>query len=116
MFVRGYPAILPETTELFEACQPTMPIAKGDVPYLRDQVQKRLNATIQYVAVAHGEVYVDMYRPSIGHDACKVPGVRWVEPLVPGSDAAPVHPNRLGMEGMAEVMRTAMRSAGVPVS
>jgi GDSL-like Lipase/Acylhydrolase family len=116
VFVRGYPAILPETTALFEACQPTMPIAKGDVPYLRDQVQKRLNATIQFVAVSEGNAFVDMYTPSIGHDACKAPTVRWVEPLVPGSDAAPVHPNRPGMEGMAEVMRSAMRSAGVPVS
>jgi hypothetical protein len=116
VFVRGYPAILPETTALFELCQPTMPIAEGDVPYLRDGVQKRLNATIQYVAVAKGNVYVDMYTPSIGHDACKAPTVRWVEPLVPGSDAAPVHPNRLGMQGMAEVMRSAMRAAGVSVT
>ena len=116
VFVRGYPAILPETTTLFELCQPTMPIAKGDVAYLRDDVQKRLNATIRDVAVAQGEVYVDMYTPSIGHDACKAPTVRWVEPLVPASDAAPVHPNRLGMEGMAEVMRSALRAAGVPVT
>jgi hypothetical protein len=116
VFVRGYPAILPETTALFELCQPTMPIAKGDVAYLRDGVQKRLNATIQYVAVAEGNVFVDMYTPSIGHDACKAPTVRWVEPLVPGSDAAPVHPNRLGMQGMAEVMRSAMRAAGVSVT
>ena len=116
VFIRGYPAILPETTELFELCQPTMPIAKGDVAYLRDSVQKRLNATIRDATLAQGEVYVDMYTPSIGHDACKPPAVRWVEPLVPGSDAAPVHPNRPGMEGMAEVMRSAMRAAGVPVS
>jgi hypothetical protein len=116
VFVRGYPAILPETTALFELCQPTMPIAKGDVDYLRDGVQKRLNAVIRDVARAQGEVYVDTYTPSIGHDACKAPTVRWVEPLVPASDAAPVHPNRLGMQGMAEIMRSAMRGAGVPVA
>jgi GDSL-like Lipase/Acylhydrolase family len=116
VFVRGYPAILPETTTLFELCQAAMPIAKGDVAYLRDDVEKRLNATIRDVAGVQGEVYVDMYTPSIGHDACKAPTVRWVEPLVPAADAAPVHPNRLGMQGMAEIMRSAMRSAGVPVS
>jgi hypothetical protein len=116
VFVRGYPAILPESTFLFEACQGTMPIAKGDVAYLRDSVQKRLNATIRDVAVAQGVVYVDTYTPSIGHDACKPAAVRWTEPLIPASDAAPVHPNRFGMEAMAEVFRTSMRAAGVPVS
>ena len=116
VFVRGYPAILPETTDLFELCQSTMPIAKGDVAYLRDSVQKRLNTTIRDVAIAQGEVYVDTYTPSIGHDACQPPAIRWTEPLIPASDAAPVHPNRLGMEGMAEVFRTSMRSAGVRVT
>jgi GDSL-like Lipase/Acylhydrolase family len=113
VFVRSYPAILPETTALFELCQPTMPIAKGDVAYLRDEVQKRLNATVQRAALANGDHFVDMYAPSIGHDACKAPTVRWVEPLAPASDAAPIHPNRLGMQGMADAMRAALRAAGV---
>jgi len=115
VFVVGYPAILPETTTDFELCQPTLPVAKGDVPYLRDDVEKRLNATIQYVAASHGEVYVDTYGPSIGHDACKPPTVRWVEPVVPMLDAAPVHPNRLGMEASARAVRSAMQANGVAV-
>jgi lysophospholipase L1-like esterase len=115
VFVVGYPAILPETTVNFELCQPTLPVAKGDVDYLRDDVQKRLNATINYVSVAHGENYVDTYTPSIGHDACKPPTVRWVEPVVVAADAAPVHPNRAGMEGMAEAVRATMRAKGVTV-
>jgi len=116
VFVVGYPAILPETTTLFAACQPVMPIAQGDVAYLRDKVEKRLNATIKNVAVDHGERYVDTYTPSIGHDACQPPGIRWVEPVVPAQDAAPVHPNRLGMIGTADAVEARMRSAGVPVS
>jgi hypothetical protein len=115
VFTVGYPAILPETTELFELCQPFLPVAKGDVDYLRDEVQKRLNATIQSVTEAHGEVFVDTYTPSIGHDACRPPTVRWVEPVVPASDAAPVHPNRFGMEGMADAVRATMRASGVDV-
>ncbi len=115
-FVVGYPAILPETTTLFELCQPVLPVAKGDVPFLRDDVEKRLNATIEYVAMASGDTYVDTYGPSIGHDACQAPSVRWVEPVVPAADAAPLHPNRAGMEGTAEAVRATMRANGVAVS
>ncbi len=115
VFTVGYPAILPETTDLFELCQPNLPIAKGDVPYLRDDVEKRLNATIRYVTVANGDVYVDTYAPSIGHDACKPPTIRWVEPVVPAADAAPVHPNRAGMEGIADAVRATMKANGVAV-
>ncbi len=115
VFTVGYPAILPETTELFEACQAVLPVAKGDVPYLRDEVEKRLNATIRYVTVAHGEVFVDTYGPSIGHDACQLLGTRWVEPVVPAADAAPVHPNRLGMEATARAVRATMQANGVAV-
>ncbi|CAN5608230.1 SGNH/GDSL hydrolase family protein [soil metagenome] len=116
VFVVGYPAILPENNALFLACQPTLPVAEGDLPFLRDDVEKYLNAVIQYTTVGHGEVYVDTYTSSIGHDACKAPGIRWVEPVVPAADAAPVHPNRLGMENTAEAVRVTMRANGVPVS
>ena len=116
VFVVGYPAILPETADAFVLCQPFLPVAQGDVAYLRDHVEKRLNAIINYVAVVHGHSYVDTYTPSIGHDACRLPTVRWVEPLVPASDAAPVHPNRLGMEGVAEAVRETMRARGIPVA
>ena len=115
VFTVGYPAILPETTELFALCQAAMPVAEGDVAWLRDEVEKRLNATIEYVTVAHGEVYVDTYGPSIGHDACKPVGTRWVEPLVPAMDAAPIHPNRLGMEATADAVRATMQANGVSV-
>ena len=115
VFTVGYPAILPETTDLFELCQPVLPVAEGDVAWLRDDVEKRLNATIRYVTVAHGDVYVDTYGPSIGHDACQPVGSRWVEPLVPAMDAAPLHPNRLGMQATATAVRSTMRDAGVSV-
>jgi hypothetical protein len=54
-----------------------------------------------------GSTYVGLYGPSVGHDACQLPGVRWVEPLVPLSPAAPVHPNALGMQKMAAVVLAA---------
>jgi hypothetical protein len=116
VFTVGYPAILPESTALFAACQPTLPVAVGDVPYLRDSVEKRLNDTIHFTTVAQGDRYVDTYTPSIGHDACQPPVIRWVEPVVPSQDSAPVHPNRLGEEGMADAVEAAMRAAGIPVA
>ena len=104
--VVGYPAILPESGW---GCWPTMPVAPGDVSYLRDK-EKELNAMLASQAAAAGATYVDVYGPSIGHDACKLPGVRWVEPYVPTAPAAPVHPNALGMQGMAAVVAGALSS------
>ena len=106
LFVVGYPAILPEGQP---GCWPLMPIAPGDVPYLRDK-EKELNAMLAAQAAAGGATYVDVYGPSVGHDACQLPGIRWVEPAVPLSPAAPVHPNALGMRSMAVVLLAAMAS------
>lgn len=104
VFVIGYPAILPEVQP---GCWPLMPITPGDVPYLRD-TEKRLNAMLATEAAAAGATYVDVYGPSIGHDACQLPGVRWVEPMIPVPPVAPVHPNGLGMERMAASVAAAM--------
>jgi lysophospholipase L1-like esterase len=104
VFVVGYPAILPEGQP---GCWPVMPIAPGDVPYLRDK-EKELNALLASQAAAAGATYVDVYRPSVGHDACQLPAARWVEPVIPLSPAAPVHPNAGGMRGMADVLLGAM--------
>ena len=41
-----------------------------------------------------------MYEASVGKDACKGSGTRWVEPLIPGNAAAPFHPNARGMAGV----------------
>ena len=106
VFVVGYPAILPEAGP---GCWPVMPITPGDVPYLRDK-EKELNTMLATRASAAGATYVDVYGPGIGHDACQLPGTRWVEPVVPLSPAAPVHPNALGMQGMADVLLGAVGS------
>jgi len=97
IFVVGYLAILPESGP---GCWPQMPIAPEDVPYLRE-TEKRLNAMLADQAAANGAKYVDAYTASIGHDACQLPVARWVEPVVPTTPAAPVHPNLFGMQGYA---------------
>jgi hypothetical protein len=102
--VVNYAAIFPETGN---GCYPQMPVARGDVPYLRAK-QKELNAMLATQASANGAALVDWYRASIGHDACKPPVVRWVEPMVPVNAAAPVHPNLGGMLGVAPLVQRAL--------
>jgi GDSL-like Lipase/Acylhydrolase family len=106
VFVVGYPAILPDTGF---GCWPSLPIGWNDVAYLR-ATEKGLNAMLAAQAAANGAVYVDTYGPSIGRDACRSSGIRWVEPLVPANPAAPVHPNARGMDGMAAVVRAAIEA------
>jgi GDSL-like Lipase/Acylhydrolase family len=104
VFVLTYAAIFPED-DLF-GCWPQMPVAEGDMVYLREK-QRELNAMLVEQAGLHGVEVIDWYAASIGHDACKPPGIRWVEPAVPANAAAPVHPNLLGMLGAAELVETA---------
>lgn len=104
VYVLNYAAILPETGS---GCWPQMPLGYGDVPYLRAK-QRELNATIAKQARRTGASLVDWYTASIGHDACRSPLVRWVEPLAPINPAAPVHPNLAGMEGAARALIAAV--------
>ncbi|MBA3303489.1 MAG: SGNH/GDSL hydrolase family protein [Acidimicrobiia bacterium] len=109
VFVVGYPAILPASGP---GCHPVVPVTDGDVPYLRG-IQLKLNAMLNAQAQSNAATYVDTYTPSIGHDACQLPGTKWVEPPAPTSPAAPLHPNIDGMRGMARVVLATMRANGV---
>lgn len=94
--ILGYPWILPARG----SCFTQMPVAEGDVPYLR-HLQATLNDAVRRAAAATGATYVDMSRVSNGHDACKPIGVRWIEPVLQGTNAVIVHPNALGEQRMA---------------
>jgi hypothetical protein len=61
-------------------------------------------------AAANGAQVVDWYAASVGHDACQLPGIKWVEGAVPTNAAAPVHPNLLGMIGAADLVVAAARA------
>jgi lysophospholipase L1-like esterase len=80
--------------------RPVVPVAYGDVRYLRG-VEAELNSMLASEAAANGATFVNTYTDSIGHDFCQPPGVKWVEGLTPTSPAAPVHPNALGEKAMA---------------
>ncbi len=105
VYVVNYPAIFPETGF---GCWPQMPIGFQDVPYLRS-TEQRLNAMLATQAAANGATLVNWYGASIGHDACKGTSTRWVEPLVPGTLAAPIHPNKQGMAGGAATLVAAVK-------
>jgi GDSL-like Lipase/Acylhydrolase family len=108
IFVVGYLAILPESGP---GCWPQMPIAPDDVPYVRE-TEKKLNAMLSAQAAANRAKYVDAYAASVGHDACQLPGFRWVEPAVPTTPAAPVHPNLFGMQGYAAAVLARINERG----
>ena len=61
-------------------------------------------------AAANGAKLVGVYAASVGHSACALPGLRWVEPVVPANAAAPIHTNLLGMKAMADLVMAAMRT------
>lgn len=94
--ILGYPWILPSQVGCFDK----MPIAEGDVPYLHG-IQAILNDAVRRAAAATGASFVDMGEVSEGHDACKAIGVRWVEPVLQGTNPVVVHPNALGESRMA---------------
>jgi lysophospholipase L1-like esterase len=104
IYLAGYPDILPETGT---GCYPQMPLTRTDVPYLRG-VEKQLNQMLSDTAGSNGATYVDTYTPTIGHDTCKLPVLRYIEPVVPVQDAAPVHPNRAGEAALARAVEASI--------
>ena len=104
-YVVNYSAIFPHEGP---GCYPQMPVAEGDVPWLRAK-QEELNAMLAAQASGNGARLVDVYAASRGHSACALPGFRWVEPVTPASPAAPIHPNLIGMQAMASLIVAATR-------
>lgn len=101
--ILGYPWIMPASGGCFDK----MPIASGDVPYVHG-IQATLNDAIRRAAAATGATYVNLNTVSTGHDACQPIGVRWVEPVLQGTNAVIVHPNALGEREMAAQTMTVL--------
>jgi lysophospholipase L1-like esterase len=101
--ILGYPWIMPATGGCFDR----MPVAQGDVPYVRG-IQATLNDAVRRAATATGSTYVSLNAVSNGHDACRPLGVRWVEPVLQGTNPVIVHPNALGESEMAAQTMTVL--------
>lgn len=102
--VVGYLDLLPTDGT---KCWPLVPISSGDLPYL-DAKNRALNTMLRETALANGASYADTYTPSVGHDMCRMPGVKYVEGLLPTGAAAPVHPNLAGTKTQAEQVLKAL--------
>ncbi|MBK3525478.1 SGNH/GDSL hydrolase family protein [Streptomyces sp. MBT70] len=77
----GYPAVLPDQGSDCNRLSLTElgSIKHADIDWLRDEVLKPLNNTIQRVTSFFGDRYVDVYSSSVGHDACQPAGTKWIE-------------------------------------
>ena len=58
----------------------------------------------------HDAVFVDSYAGSLGHDACKRPGVRWVEGTLPPAPLPRIIPTPSGMQQVADLAVDAVRT------
>ena len=97
VLIVGYPDGLPTNGT---ACWPFVPITAGDITYFNG-LEQQLNQVIATQAANNNATFVDTWNSSIGHDACKPPGVAWVNGIVPTSAAFPLHPNQAGEANMA---------------
>ncbi len=89
-------------------CYPVDPVWSVDAVWIQS-IFDRLNAKLASVAAGHGATYVDLSGPSKDHGVCAPIGQKWVEGLLPTSDAAPYHPNRLGYEHGGAIVAAAIR-------
>ncbi|OZD01292.1 lipase [Rhodococcus sp. 06-235-1A] len=103
VIIVGYPWLIPAAS----TCAPQVPVALGDVPYLRN-LQSTLNDAIRQAAADTDTTFVDMSVVSEGHDACQPVGVRWVEPLLFADQFVPLHPNALGEAAIAAAVTEAL--------
>jgi hypothetical protein len=107
VLVVGYPTALPDDAH---GCYPYLPIGDADMPYLVKKF-KEMNAEIARQASLHNSRYVDIYTPSIGHDACQPPGIAWVNGMVLVPPSFPAHPNQLGLKHSGHAVALAMNAA-----
>ncbi|HEV3389614.1 MAG TPA: SGNH/GDSL hydrolase family protein [Solirubrobacteraceae bacterium] len=104
VLIVGYPDGLPTNGT---ACWPFVPVTAGDIKYFNG-LEQQLNQVEAGEATANNATFVDTWNSSIGHDACKPPGVAWVNGIVPTSAAFPLHPNELGEANMARQVIAAL--------
>jgi lysophospholipase L1-like esterase len=96
-----------------KGCWPLVPAQDVDIAYLQEKFV-HMNAMLASVARSSRVQLVDTYTPTIGHDVCQVPTVRYVEGLVPVSvsnpllAAFPFHPNAQGANAQTRAVLAAL--------
>jgi len=92
-----------------KGCYPLVPVSPSDAEWFT-QKYKEMNAMLARAAAATKAEVADTYTPTIGHNACTPPNVRYVEaagvislnPLV--NIAAPLHPNQAGANAQSQLV------------
>ncbi|HUQ00693.1 MAG TPA: SGNH/GDSL hydrolase family protein [Aeromicrobium sp.] len=92
-----------------KGCYPLVPVSPSDAEWFT-QKYKEMNAMLARAAAATKAEVADTYGPTIGHNACTPPNVRYVEaagvislnPLV--NIAAPLHPNQAGANAQSQLV------------
>jgi hypothetical protein len=108
VFVIGYPDIMPKKGFCL-----AFPWKEGDLKWFRKDVEVQGNKMIKAAAIANGASFVDTFKKSEEHNACKPVGERWIEPLVGSLTGVPVHPNATGEEEDAYRIELTMLKDGV---
>ncbi len=102
-----YLAVVPD-----HACYPTVPSTDTDMAYIHAKFLE-LNAMVRRAARRGGAEFVNTYKPSIGHDLCTGPTVRYAEVYGPSvNDPAvgvPAHPNAAGARAQARAVLDYLR-------
>jgi hypothetical protein len=93
-------------------CYPTVPATDEDMAYIHDKFIE-LNAMVKRAAKRGGAEFVNTYTPTLGHDFCQLPTVRYGEIYGPSvNDPAvgvPAHPNAAGARAQAAVVLDYLR-------
>ncbi|WP_239769623.1 SGNH/GDSL hydrolase family protein [Streptomyces sp. CL12-4] len=91
-----------------DGCYPDQPYWKQDANHLQGAIN-HLSAVLKQTAEEHGAAFVDTYALGVGHDICAAPADRYVEGVVPGRPAAPLHPNASGARAIGNALAEAVR-------
>ncbi len=102
-----YLALVPD-----HGCYPTVPATDEDMAYIHAKFLE-LNAMVRRAARKGGAEFVNTFTPTIGHDLCQLPHIRYGETYGPSvNDPAvgvPAHPNRAGARAQAAVVLRYLR-------
>lgn len=94
-------------------CYPTVPATDEDMKYIHDKFLE-LNAMVKSAAAKGGAEFVDTFNPTLGHDFCQLPHVRYGEIYGPSANdpavGVPAHPNRAGARAQADVVLEYLRT------
>ncbi len=104
----NYLAAAPKT-----GCYPYVQADNEDMAYLYEKFNE-LNAMVKRAAKKGGAELADTYTPTIGHDVCQLPWIRFVESVIPLSVNAPavgipLHPNSAGAAAQAKAVLAQIR-------